>query len=62
MKNGEKNETDPRQIADAFNDYFIDISKNIQEKIAPTRKHFSDYLKQPCYLKLQTPSFFDQLK
>ena len=47
MNNGEKNETDPRQIADAFNDYFINISKNIQEKIAPTRKHFSDYLKQP---------------
>ena len=34
-------------INQSFNDYFINISKNIQEKIAPTRKHFSDYLKQP---------------
>ena len=46
MNNGEKNETDPRKIADAFNDYFINFN-NIQEKIPPTRKHFSDYLKQP---------------
>ena len=41
-----KIETDPNKIADEFNNYFINISKHIKEKIPPTRKHFSEYLKR----------------
>ena len=42
---GGKIQTDPN-IAEEFNNYFINISKHIKEKIPPTRKHFSEYLKR----------------
>ena len=55
---GGKIETDPNKIADEFNNYFINISKNIKEKIPPTRKHFSEYLKH----SLINSFFFNLLK
>ena len=40
--------SDPQNIPENFNNFFISIGKNIQTKnIFPTKKHFSNYLKDP---------------
>ena len=46
LNTGGKIETDPNIIAEEFNNYLINISKHIKEKIPSTRKHFSEYLKR----------------
>ena len=43
----------PKDIAEHFNDYFISISKELQKHKPPTKRNFSDYLKNPS-----TESFF----
>ena len=35
----------PKDIAEHFNDYFTSISKELQKHIPPTKRNFSDYLK-----------------
>ena len=37
----------PKDIAEHFNDYFTSISKELQKHIPPTKRNFSDYLKNP---------------
>ena len=32
-------------MAEHFNQHFISIDKNLQKSIPPTKRHFSDYLK-----------------
>ena len=39
--------TNPKNIAEQFNKFFIEISTNIQNKISPTRKYYTDYLLNP---------------
>ena len=39
--------SDPQNIAENFNNFFTSIGKNIQKKIFPTKKHFSNFLKDP---------------
>ena len=34
-------------MAEHFNQYFTSIGKNLQKSIPPTKRHFSDYLKDP---------------
>ena len=36
-----------KNIAEHFNDYFTSISKELQKHIPPTKRNFSDYLKDP---------------
>ena len=43
------------QMAEHFNQYFTSIGKNLQKSIPPTKRHFSDYLKDP-----EQSSFFIQ--
>ena len=38
--------TDPIEIAQNFNNFFTSIGANLQKKIPPTRKNFTDYLKK----------------
>ena len=45
--------SDPQNIAENFNNFFTSIGKNIQKKIFPTKKHFSNFLKDPI-----TDTFF----
>ena len=35
------------QMAEHFNQYFTSIGKNLQKNIPPSKRHFSDYLKDP---------------
>ena len=35
------------QITEHFNQYFTSTGKNLQKRVPPTRRHFSDYLKDP---------------
>ena len=48
-----------KDIAEHFNDYFTSISKELQKHIPPTKRNFSDYLKNPIaesfFLTLTTP-------
>ena len=37
----------PKDIAEHFNDYFTSISKELQKHIPPTKRNFPDYLKNP---------------
>ena len=37
--------TDPIEIAETFNYFFISISRSLRKKIPPTIKTFTDYLK-----------------
>ena len=37
----------PKDIAEHFNDYFTSISKELQKHIPPTKRNFSDNLKNP---------------
>ena len=39
--------TDPVEIAQNFNNFFTSIGTNLQKKILPTKKNFTDYLKKP---------------
>ena len=39
--------TAPTEMAENFNNFFPSIGKNLQEKIPPTKKTFTDYLKTP---------------
>ena len=39
--------TDPVEIAQDFNNFFTSIRTNLQKKIPPTKKNFTDYLKKP---------------
>ena len=39
--------TDPVEIAQNFNNFFTSIGTNLQKKIPPTKKNFTDYLKKP---------------
>ena len=39
--------TDPIEIAENFNNFFTSIGTNLQKKIPPTKKNFTDYLKKP---------------
>ena len=41
------NITDPVEIAQNFNDLFTSLGTNLQKKIPPTKKNFTDYLKKP---------------
>ena len=46
----------PKYIAEHFSDYFTSISKELQKHMPPTRRNFSDYLKNPiAELFFQTP-------
>ena len=36
--------TDPNEIADDFNEYFIKVGPNLAEKIPPSNVNFSSYL------------------
>jgi len=52
--------TDPTEISNAFNVFFTNIGKKIQNKIRPSKYNFSDYLKnsneKSFFLKDVTPS------
>ena len=37
--------TAPTEMAESFNNFFTSIGKNLQKKIPPTKKTFTDYLK-----------------
>ena len=39
--------TDSQDISKHFNNFFSSIGQDLQKHIAPTKKHFSDYLKAP---------------
>ena len=39
--------TKPQDIAEHFNEFFTSIGKNLQENIPPTKKRYSNYLKNP---------------
>ena len=39
--------TNPKNIAEHFNKFFIEIGTNIQNKISPTKKYYTDYLLNP---------------
>ena len=39
--------TNPVEIAQNFNNFFTSIGTNLQKKIPPTKKIFTDYLKKP---------------
>ena len=43
----EKTITNPRNIVEHFNKFFTEIGTNIQNKISPTRKYYTDYLLNP---------------
>ena len=40
-----KMETDPTKINNIFNEKFVSMGPEIDEKIAPGKLHYSDYLK-----------------
>ena len=48
-----KSLTNPKDIANAFNDYFAAIGSNIASTIPPATKSFTEYLTEP-----QCKSFF----
>ena len=39
--------TKPRDMAENFNEFFTSVGVNLQKKIPPTKRHFSDYLQNP---------------
>ena len=39
--------TDSQNISEHFNNFFTSIGQDLHKNIAPTKKHFSDYLKAP---------------
>ena len=57
--------TDSQIISEHFNNFFISIGQDLQKNIAPTKKHFSDYLKAPntdtFYISPTTPKEISDL-
>ena len=43
----DNNIIDPSEIAQNFNNFFTSVGTNLQKKIPPTKKNFTDYLKKP---------------
>ena len=39
--------TDPKQVADKFNDYFTKVAKSLVDKLGISNSNFKDYLKDP---------------
>ena len=39
--------TAPTEMAECFNNFFTSVGKNLQKKIPPTKKTFTNYLKTP---------------
>ena len=39
--------TNPKNIVEQFNEFFTEIGTNIQNKISPTRKYYTEYLLNP---------------
>ena len=39
--------TAPPEMAESFNNFYSSAGKNLQKKIPPTKKTFTDYLKTP---------------
>ena len=48
--------TNPIEVAQNFNHFFTSIGTNLQKKIPPTKKKFTDYLKKPNSENLIIPS------
>ena len=46
VNNNGKNISDPKAIAELFNEYFINIGPNIDSKINKSKKSYTDYLSQ----------------
>ena len=57
--------TDSQDISEHFNKFFTSIGQDLQKNIAPTNKHFSDYLKAPntdiFYISTTTPKEISDL-
>ena len=52
----------PKDIAEHFNDYFTSISKELQKHIPPTKRNFSDNLKKPNAKSfLMTPTIPEEI-
>ena len=52
----------PKNIAEHFNKFFIKIDTNIQNKISPTKKYYTDYLLNPSKeTSLITPTTDDEI-
>ena len=59
----QKSITNQQDMAEHFNNFFTSIGKNLQEKIAPTRNDYAQYLKTPNkrhwkIVKVQVPIAF----
>ena len=39
--------TDPKQVANQFNNYFVTVAEKLTEKIGQTNNKYQDYLKNP---------------
>ena len=56
---------DSQDISEHFNKFFTSIGQDLQKNIAPTNKHFSDYLKAPntdiFYISTTTPKEISDL-
>ena len=39
--------TDPKQVANQFNNYFVTVTEKLTEKIGQTNNKYQDYLKNP---------------
>ena len=57
--------TDQRQVANKFNNYFINVAENLSSKIPNKNTKFQDYLKNPnrsrLFLKETTPDEIQQI-
>ena len=56
----------PQNTAENFNNFFTSIGKNIQKNIFPTKKHFSNFLKNPItdtfFISLTTPEVYKSIQ
>ena len=48
LSHGENTTTNPCEIANAFNNYFVSVAKTAEQNINNSHKHFSEYLKHQC--------------
>ena len=39
--------SDPKSVANAFNNFFTSVAQNLVHKLAPSNKHFKNYLNDP---------------
>ena len=54
--------TDPIEIAQNFNNFFTSIGINLEKKIPPTKKTFTDYLKKPNHENfIEAPTTSDKI-